>query len=354
MGKLLFPGIFHVTGEPDTGKTWFALHCGAEPKEIAFIDDDLKTLAIARQLEERGTPFALYENLTQAKDVKELDLNKHCETLIEKMTKIKPRVIIWDTWTRFQQTFRTVVQTNPLKFRNIYSSMGKIKGAEQNLAALMQESQTIARLGEIAEQVFLITHLKSAYKGGVPTGGERPAASNALQQKANFRLFLKHNPDGPAPIGLVLKRISKIADGTFGLVNVLPRKVVPCTWEKIAEYWANPIGDRQPTPEEMPDEYEIAILDDTLSPDEKMVMEAYIRRADIETDEETDDELREPDISARLTSVEECVKAADRLFADDPDSVASKKAFRERLKAEGFDLITIVKAEKEVMERAPF
>jgi len=340
--NLLFPGIFHVSGEPDTGKTWFALHCGAEPGEIAFIDDDLKTLSIARQLEKRGTPFALYANLTTFEDTKEISLHKHCEKLIRAMEEIRPRVIIWDTWTRYQQTFRTIVQVNPMAYRNVYSSMGRIKGAEQNLAALMIESQMIAHLGEIAEQVFLITHLKAAYKGGVPTGGERPAASNALTQKANFRLFLKHNPDGPAPIGLVLKRISKIADDdAFRMINVLPRKLNPCTWEHIAEYWTNPIGDRDPRPEEMPDAYELAILDDTLSPDEKMVMEAFIAGNVEETEEDA-----QPDTSATDASVQQCVLEMRAEREENPDM--SRGEMRDLLREHGYELITIIRAEKEI------
>ena len=58
-------GLVHVTGEPDTGKTTFALSCGFQPSEIAFFDDDLKTQSIANQLKEAGTPLGYYANLDQ-------------------------------------------------------------------------------------------------------------------------------------------------------------------------------------------------------------------------------------------------------------------------------------------------
>jgi len=34
----IMKGVIHVTGEHDTGKTTFALECGAQPEQICFFD----------------------------------------------------------------------------------------------------------------------------------------------------------------------------------------------------------------------------------------------------------------------------------------------------------------------------
>lgn len=351
MGNILFGGVFHVTGGPDTGKTRFCLESGADPGEIVFVDDDLKTQALHRALEQRGTPFLRYINLkTGLADTKELTLYRACIGFIEELEALKtpPKAIIWDTWTRFEKCLRSVVMTSPTTYRNVYSQKGSIKGAEQNLAALILEGQLINRLATIAEQVFLVSHLGNAYRGGVATGGQRSVASRALIQHANFRVFLKHNPDSPAPIGLVLKRINRLADEGFGFVNVLPRKLKPCTWERIGEYWANPIGTRQPKSGEMPNAYELAILDDTLDPDEKMVLTAYATR---QTVEEPEDEG--PDETPLTTDqlIQACIDAIQNA---EPGSFASKDSMRAYLRDVGFKMPIIIKAERKMGDDAPF
>lgn len=279
-------GLIHVTGEPDTGKTTFALTCGFSPTEIAFFDDDLKTQAIADMLAEQGTPFGAYHNLTKlALGKRELDFHNLVIDLIDQLPRGKFKVFVFDTWTRFENTFQPVVQKNPARFKEFYSPMGAIKGAEMWKASFDYEAAVIDKMLQVAPLVILITHLKDQSIGAVKTGKEIPDCKKPVVEKSRIRLWLRHNPDGPAPIGLVLKRLSKVQVGPTGIVpiNVLPRKVNPCTWGHILDYWENPIGERQPDAVEYPNDFELSILDGVLTEDQKDVL--HINR--IEADKPT-------------------------------------------------------------------
>jgi hypothetical protein len=267
-------GLIHVTGEPDTGKTTFALTCGFAPAEIAFFDDDLKTQTIADALAEQGTPFGAYYNLTKLSiGMREIQFHDLVVGLIDQLRRDTYEVVIFDTWTRFENTFHPVVQKNPTRFKEFYSPMGSIKGAETWKASFDYETVVIDKLMQVAPLVILVTHLKDQSIGAVKTGKEIPDCKKPIVEKSRLRIWTRHNPAGPAPLGLVLKRLSKVTvNGGIHAVNVLPRKLNPCTWEVILNYWENPIGERQPEPGEMPNEFELSILDGVLTEDQKDVL----------------------------------------------------------------------------------
>lgn len=268
-------GLIHVTGEPDTGKTTFALTSGFAPDEIAFFDDDLKTQAIADMLAAQGTPFGAYHNLTKMSlGKRELDFHNLVIELIDQLPRGQFKALIFDTWTRFENTFQPVVMKNPTRFKEFYSPMGAIKGAEMWKASFDYEAAVIDKMMQVAPLVILITHLKDQSIGAVKTGKEIPDCKKPVVEKSRIRLWLRHNPSGPAPTGLVLKRLSKVQVGPTGIVpiNVLPRKVNPCTWERILGYWENPIGERQPDANEYPNDFELSILDGVLTEDQKDVL----------------------------------------------------------------------------------
>ena len=268
-------GLIHVTGEPDTGKTTFALSTGFKPEEIVFFDDDLKTKAIAQMLEEQGTPFGIYRDLTKMSlGKREIDFHNMVINEIDQLPTEKYKVFVFDTWTRFENTFQPVIQKTPTKFREFYSPMGSIKGAEMWKASFDYEAAVIDKMLHVAPLVILITHLKDQSIGAVKTGKEIPDCKKPVVEKSRIRLWLRHNPDSPAPIGLVLKRLGKVIATEAGIVpvNVLPRKVNPCTWERIIHYWENPIGENQPTEDEYPNAFEFSILDGVLTEDQKDVL----------------------------------------------------------------------------------
>jgi len=132
-------------------------------------------------------------------------------------------------------------------------------------------------LSTLAPTVILVTHLKALYIGQAAVPGKQvPANSNALDRTMRMRLWLRLNPSGrPVPIGLIMKRLDKKVKTDSGLrtENVLPRKIVPAEsehslWDTIWRYWDNPMGDREPEVDELPNEYEMSILDGTLTKDQ--------------------------------------------------------------------------------------
>lgn len=268
-------GLIHVTGEPDTGKTTFALTCGFKPEEICFFDDDLKTKPIADALAQAGTPLGEYYDLTKLSlGMREIEFHDLVIGLVNNLPTGKFKVIVFDTWTRFENTFQPKVQKNPTLFREFYSSMGSIKGAEMWKASFDYEAAIIDKMMQVAPLVMLITHLKDQNVMSVKTGKEIPDCKKPVIEKSRIRIWLHHNPDNPAPIGLVLKRLSKMimTDGGLEAVNVLPRKVNPCTWQKLLDYWENPIGTEKPSAEETPNDFELSILDGVLTEDQKDIL----------------------------------------------------------------------------------
>ncbi|MEA4811187.1 MAG: hypothetical protein VB108_01300 [Anaerolineaceae bacterium] len=276
-------GLVHITGEPDTGKTTLALSCGFKPEEIVFFDDDVKTQSIADMLKAQGTPFGVYENLTKASlGMREVEYHSLVMSKINALPVGKFKAFIFDTWTRFENTFNPTIQENPLKYRKYYSPNGTFKGVEMWKAAFDLEAAVIDQMTQVAPLVILITHLKDHAIGSAKTGKEVPDCKKPVIEKARFRIWTRHNSSSPAPIGLVLKRLSKVEVGPEGIrpINVLPRKINPCTWRRILEYWNDPIGDREPSADEMPNAFELSILDDALTADQKDALHINAIEAD--------------------------------------------------------------------------
>jgi len=287
---IILDGLVHVTGDPDSGKTTFAIECGADPSRIAFIDDDVKGQSTAKQLSDGGFSFGLYHDLvTSSRNMTELQLHDHCRNLILSIEKDKFEVIIWDTWARFAKTCHPYVVKNMGKFRVIWNPMGTIKGAQQWNAAFEYEASLIAHLLSLARLVILTSHLKAAYRGNKRIPGKfTPDCSKAIVRKARFRAWLRRSPTSPKPVGLVLKRLSLPVVGERGIrvTNILPLRMEPCTWDAIEAYMKEPIGDREPRLDEIPDQYELSLLEETLTPDQERTFQLMLQQGGLDEEEE--------------------------------------------------------------------
>ena len=203
--------------------------------------------------------------------MREIEFHDLVMSELDKLEGKSFKVLIFDTWTRFENTFHPVVQKDPMRFKQFYSPRGDIKGAEIWKASFDYEAIVIDRLLQIAPLVILSTHLKDHNIGAVKTGAQVPDCKKPQWWKNQefgfgFVIILMDRP-----IGLVLKRLSKVEVGTQGIVpiNVLPRKINPCTWPRILEYWDKPIGDNEPSADEVPNAFELSILDGVLTADQK-------------------------------------------------------------------------------------
>ena len=282
-------GIINVTGENGTGKTTFAMTTGAEPERTAFIDDDVKGKNIVKQLEQTGRKFAVYHNLIKeslknGNPMRELDFHEHCIRILDELAEWEGKldVIVWDPWTRFENTFFPVVTSNPNRFKQFYSQMGAIKGAEQWNASFEYEARILDAMTEIAPLVVLTSHLKKDASKRDVAESKKP-----LIQKSFMRIYLRHTLNSPKPTGLFLKRPLKM-DFSNGMkpINVVHRKVAELTWEKLVGYWGNPVGNTPPSPDEQLNEFELSILDGILTKDQKDILALSVIDAEREREEE--------------------------------------------------------------------
>jgi len=291
----IIPGVIHVTGEPDVGKTLFALQCGANPNRMAFICDDSKGRGTVDQLRVDGIEFAHYVDLKdETRGLAQLKVYEKCQETIDALAKMELDAIVWDTWTRAASTLKSYVRKNPTKFRESqdWAPMGQIKGAQQWKEAQELEAQIISRLNTIAPVVILVTHLKNQYIGSRRTGKQIPDASRTIIKAPSFRVWLRRNPSGsPVPVALVLKRISKsefVEGKGLRTVNVLPPRVQPLdgdrsVWDAIKRYVDNPVGDRELEPREMPNKFERSLIEGVMTEDQKK-MWMLMLAADVDED----------------------------------------------------------------------
>jgi len=268
-------GLIHVTGEPDTGKTTFALTVpGVQPSQVIFFDDDSKTQSLADNFVDAGAPLGLYVNLQRETNrvMKPLEFYNLVIQWLEKAKKVEnPQVLVFDNFARMEAAIRAYSMSIMLKISDL--TEGQIRGMSQMTWRYTWDvyAQFLDMLQQVAPLVIIITHVREKYMGNTKSGLLEAQGQKPLIERANLRVWTRHNPAGPAPIGLILKRIQKMVVTPDGLspVNVLPRKVNPCTWARIVEYMNNPVGDNPPTADQMPNEFELSILDGTLTADQK-------------------------------------------------------------------------------------
>jgi len=295
---VLFAGIVNVSGLPDTGKTTFALECGAPPDKVCFIDDDLKGQAIALEMEKAGMPFGKYVNLvSETEGMLENAFHKYCLDLINGLEDDKYEVIVWDNFARFENTFQPWVKTHQKDFREgTWSPMGVIHGAEIWKVSFDYEAQILDMMQQKAPLIIITTHMKNENVSGRRTGKMIPDVKRGLLQKSLLRVLLRRSDDGsPIPTGIILKRIAKRVVDERGIrtVSILPQKVVHFSWDKIREYWENPVGNRIPTADEMPNEFELSMLDSSvLTDDQRLIMRLAIDGASDEDEGDGEKEMK--------------------------------------------------------------
>lgn len=282
-------GIFHLTGEPDSGKTTAAL-TAYHPKNTAYIFDDIKKPPI------EAKQFGFYLDLvSKYSDLKMLEFYKAMMEEIDKLPQMDS--IIFDTWARTGKATRYYAKANPYEFReqSTFAPSGTIANMEKWSEAHRVESDVISKLSQKCKALFLITHIKPKTVGGHKTGTYEPDCGKSFDNVCNMRLWLRHNPNSGVPIALVLKRIAKIELTDKGIqpVNVLPRRVVPkpeyySVWDSINYYWQYPVGNREPEPDEIPSPFELSILDGVLTDDQKEMW-----RAELEAERQREKEENE-------------------------------------------------------------
>ena len=270
-------GMVAVISNYGVGKTTFALECGYHPKDIVFINDDVKEVGFEDDFKEYIDLVAV------SKKKKLLELHDYCLDLISKLPKSK--VIIWDTWTTFQSTFFQYVKANEHEFRNPKEWAGKpsIKAGEWYNETWRYEGAILSELKEKCDLLILTFHLKQFYLDNNPVPGKfKPGHDRAIEKYADLRVWLTPNPDNQVPIGLVLKNISRrrVTDDGIRTSQVLPLRLPVCNWSAVNLYWQNPAGNLKIEENERPNEFELSLIEGTLTPEDKRLYKASLSLAD--------------------------------------------------------------------------
>lgn len=266
-------GLVAVVSNYGVGKTTFALECGYHPKDIIFINDDVKEVGFENQFKEYVDLVAI------SKKKKLLDLHSYCLDLIKRLPSSK--VIVWDTWTQFQGTFPVYVKANLNEFRNAneWSAMGKMKAGEIYQEAYRYEGAVLSELKSKCDLLILTFHLKQDYLNNVAIPGKfKPGHDKAIEKYADLRIWLTPNANSQVPIGLVLKNVGRREITESGIVTsqVLPLRLPCANWEHIIKYWHDPIGNRETLDYEHPGAFELSLIEGTLTPEDKRLYEASL------------------------------------------------------------------------------
>ncbi len=277
---LRYKGIVHTTGSKDSGKTSFNLQV-APLKQIAFFHSDTKYPGVPKE------EFGLFIDLKQMEEGRKLfEFRQELVKVIESVPAGKYPVWIFDTWTRQGEAFRNFVIANRYQFREkeafVMPHDLKVVGSQSWRDAHEYEARIISMLYRKTGEGYLglVTHTKEDNQGGVKTGKEIPDAGKALNQVANFRVWLIRSGKG-LPTVITMKRMTEagIIDGYYQPVNVLPDRFdcLPedkSIWDAIDRYRKNPMGNRTPANGEIPNEFELSIIKGTLTAEQKEIWKA--------------------------------------------------------------------------------
>lgn len=273
-------GIVQVISNFGVGKTTFMMGCGYQPEDIVFINDDVK--------EPPDFKWKKYVNLVnETSGMKPLELHDYCLKLIKGLPKSK--VLIWDTWQRFEKTMFPFVNNDPKKFREKHSPMGVIKGAEIWNDSFDYESSILAELGAKFDLIMLSTHLKSLNINGVRVPDSFvPDQKKPMSKNADLRIWLTPNPDSQVPVGLVLKNISKsiVTENGIQTEQVLPQRLRYCDWDEIISYWNSPMGDKDLENHERPNEFELSLIQGHLTAEQRRMFETSAKLTERQNQEQ--------------------------------------------------------------------
>lgn len=286
--ELPMTGIVHITGDVDSGKTTLAYSVGVPPDEIAFIDNDLKGEELHRQLH-FGSYFNLVRMFRQNNGSKPVDFYVMVKRLLDDMPDDKFSLLVFDNFSQLEDGINSWTEDHIQSVSNLTIGQAKNASPLTWTAKRIHYASILDLMLSKAPLVILTTHLRDRWVGMRKTEMKEARCQQPLVEKSSLRIWLKHNSDSPAPIGLILKRTSSsVYNPETRLIeihSVLPRRMSPCTWERIKWYMENPIGNRRPTKEETPTEYELSILDGTLTKDQKLMLELSMKAGNQEPEE---------------------------------------------------------------------
>jgi len=274
-------GLFFVTGEPGVGKSTFCWTVGVSPDRICVFDFESSLSSVHDQV-----GFGLYKNMVSewALDrglvAPPRDLYSFMMGEIARIEPGKYDLIIIDNIDYLEAALQDVVENNPEAFGLTKGQLEKGRGLKWGAIKKLY-AVFIQMLNARAPLVGFTSHLRQVWAGGQPVPGlfQPKGKKDVLEAQTFLRIWLLPRPDGPEPMGLVLKSrlsITRFGDNGVEIKPVLPRKLPIATWAKIREYFKNPADLAHPTPEERLTDDDAHKLRGTLSRDQLDLVKALI------------------------------------------------------------------------------
>ena len=292
----IMPGIFGVGGRHDTGKTTFALGCGAPMKEIAFINGDVKGSAAMKDIGGFKN-FAFYLDMIKLRQdyPMELDFYREMMAAMDDLPNKDLKAIVFDPWHNFVEVLFYYIKDNLSDFRRNWEGDAAIKGGKMWQESRSHEMRLLRNFNTMAECVILTAHMGPVYIGKRRTEKEQPRFSPAVKRVADMRLWLRKNPASAVPIALADKRLSKRAlneHGVIETVDMMPYKLTPAgdersVWDVVWRYWNDPVNFRELTPYEVLTDDEIKDLSGWLTDEQRKTFDLMLASDDEDEMEES-------------------------------------------------------------------
>jgi hypothetical protein len=281
-------GLLHTFGEDGVGKTSLAITASNEPKKCVFLDGDSGK---SREMIEELDWLRYHDLLVETVDKNEVAYFAHVMSTVKNLPNGLD-VLVLDNAKQVFNAAHSYLLANKTKYRATMRGSGEIIGGlewQEVREHLLPELYALMR--SKARLVVIITHEREQNIGGVKTGLMTAAADPSLRKAASPIIRLTRSRDGhPAPVGLVIKNIGKFVDGE--VIRVLPPRIPHCTWKTIKAYLADPVGNRELTDDETPNEFEISLITGSLTAEQKRQYEFNKKMALLGNDEQLTNAIR--------------------------------------------------------------
>lgn len=241
--------ILGVTGEYESGKTWFALSIAPDPKRVRVYDiemsaDSYKSLGF----EHINVPQRMLEKFPHG--YKPVDLWNWWLNDVNQLEAGKYDVILVDPVTDLERGLTDWVQANPSHFGHTsgqYSSMSGIMWGD------VKDYWKLILTGRVATkcQTFaFVAHMGAEFDSSTkkPTGERKPKGKETLMELASLYLQMERPKDKSGarqkvPSAVVLKsrlnHMKMTADGPE-IVPALPPRLPVATPKAVRTYMLNP------------------------------------------------------------------------------------------------------------------
>lgn len=266
--------ILGLTGEYQSGKTWFGISICPDPKRLRVYDFELS----AAPYKSLGFDYVNVAEVMAAKYPKGPKPIDVWNWWLEDVSSLQPGrfdAILADPITDLERGLTDWVNANPAHF-------GHTAGQYQSMSGIMWGDLKdhwklilSTRVATKCQTFAFVAHLGDEFKGNKPSGKRQPKGKDTLIELSTLYLWLDRSK-GAVPSAEVLKtRLSHLGMGPNGpeIRPALPPNLPVATPHAIRQYLLNPPDYANLRPEER-------IAEKVLSADERLRLQLQLAEAE--------------------------------------------------------------------------